>query len=250
MFNVTSGPNTGTQGAGLTGANGQFAFTYTGMGPTGTDSIQASIGTLASNLVFHTWTSSPLTSGSACNGTFNGTINENVTVRSGQECVLIGGTVNGNISQTGGTLTISHLTVKGNLQVQNGGTVSVGPNALIQGNLQIQNVPASAAASQICRATVQGNVQVQNTGGAVQIGSASAGCAGNIISGNLQVQNNAGATGVVGNIVSGNLQDQNNTAPTQVTDNTVTNILQCENNTSITGGGNTASLKQGQCSAF
>jgi len=50
--------------------------------------------------------------------------------------------------------------------------------------------------------------------------------------------------------VTGILQDQNNTAPTQVFNNSVGSILQCQNDTSITGGGNTARLKQGQCATF
>jgi hypothetical protein len=71
-----------------------------------------------------------------------------------------------------------------------------------------------------------------------------------VIGGNLQVQNNTAATNVTSNTVSGNLQDQNNTAPTQVFTNSIGNNLQCSNNTSITGGGNTARSKQGQCATF
>jgi hypothetical protein len=42
-----------------------------------------------------------------------------------------------------------------------------------------------------------------------------------------------------------------NTAATQVFGNKVSNTLQCQSNTaSITGGGNTAKQKQGQCAAF
>jgi hypothetical protein len=64
------------------------------------------------------------------------------------------------------------------------------------------------------------------------------------------VQNNTASTNVTGNTVTGNLQDQNNTAATQVFTNSVGSNLQCENNTSITGGGNTARTKQGQCATF
>jgi hypothetical protein len=35
-----------------------------------------------------------------------------------------------------------------------------------------------------------------------------------------------------------------------VFDNQVANNLQCQNNTSITGSGNTAEQKQGQCASF
>jgi hypothetical protein len=80
--------------------------------------------------------------------------------------------------------------------------------------------------------------------------SAQAGCAGNTIDGNLTIQYNTAATTVNGNTVTGNLQDQNNTAPTRVFTNTVAHNLLCQQNSSITGGGNTAAQKQGQCIAF
>lgn len=251
-FKVASGPNAGMTGGGTTGANGEVAFGYTGTGGTGTDTIEASIGTLASNVVTETWTSAPLPSGSACNGTYNGTFNGNLTIVKGQNCILVGGTVTGNINQTGGSLSIANFRVTGNVQVQGASTFLAGPNAVIDGNLAIQNVPAAAAQTQVCRSTVKGNVQVQDNGAVVEIGSASASCAGNTIGGNLSVQNNTGATMIVGNTVANNLQDQNNTAPTQVFSNTVTNNLQCQNNSSITGGGNTTTNGQkfGQCSAF
>lgn len=41
-FEVTSGPNAGTSGSGVTDANGEATFTYTGSGGPGTDSISGS----------------------------------------------------------------------------------------------------------------------------------------------------------------------------------------------------------------
>ena len=41
-FDVTSGPNNGKSGSGITDANGQTTYTYTGTGGVGTDTIQAS----------------------------------------------------------------------------------------------------------------------------------------------------------------------------------------------------------------
>jgi hypothetical protein len=55
---------------------------------------------------------------------------------------------------------------------------------------------------------------------------------------------------VNGNDVDGNLEDQNNTGPTQVFNNYAGKNLQCQQNSSITGGGNTAQSKLGQCAAF
>jgi hypothetical protein len=70
------------------------------------------------------------------------------------------------------------------------------------------------------------------------------------VGGNLTVQNNSASTIVNGNTVNGNLQVQDNTAPTQVFTNIVGANLQCQLNSSITGGGNTAQSKQGQCGVF
>jgi hypothetical protein len=55
---------------------------------------------------------------------------------------------------------------------------------------------------------------------------------------------------VVGNTVGGNLQDNNNTGATQVFNNLVDNNQQCQQDSEITGGGNTAKSKQGQCAAY
>jgi hypothetical protein len=82
----------------------------------------------------------------------------------------------------------------------------------------------------ICGANVHGNLQYHDARAGAFIGSSSAGCPGNTIGGNLQVNNN--------------------TAPMQVFSNAVGNDLQCGGNSSITGRGNTAKHKQGQCAAF
>jgi hypothetical protein len=249
-FSVTSGPNAGAKGGGVTGSNGQAVLKYIGNGGAGTDTIQATVSTLTSNLVQQQWIINSLPAGSSCNGTFNGTFNGNLTITAGQTCVLMG-TVNGNVTLTGGSLSISNGAVAGNLHVQGGGALSIGPRATVDGNLQIQNVPASAGPSQVCGATVKGNLSAQDNAAAVQIGSSSPGCQGNTISGNLQVQDNSGATTIYGNTVSGNVEDQSNTGATQVINNTVSGNLVCQGNTSITGSGNTANgQKQGQCAGF
>jgi len=279
-FTVTSGPNAGVVGGAITGGNGQAVFSYTGTHGTG-----------ASKAVQETWTLALLPSGSACNGTYNGTFAGDVTVRDGQTCVLVGGGVTGDIIQNGGSLTIGNFTVSGNVHVDGRGTFSIGPYTTIDGNLDDEGaVPrprfddlrnhaplgarpsiglsphpsnpaigrfcggtrcgAGTAPSQVCRATVKGNLWFRNNRTGVQIGSASPSCAGNAINGNLEVQDSTGFTAIFGNTVLGNLEDLNNAGPTQVFDNTVTNNLQCQDNRSITGGGNTAGLKEGQCAAF
>jgi hypothetical protein len=215
-------------------------------------------------------TAVPLNSGSDCNGVFDGTFKGNVTVSAGQTCTFVSGGITGNIIQYGGSLMISDLTVGGNVQVQGGGTFSIGPSAAIGGALQIYSIPAGTAQSQVCGTTVKGSLQFEDNRAAVLIGAAAPiSCAGNTIGGdltikdntasisavgntvryNLAVQNNAAATIVDGNTVSGELLDGSNTS-TQVFNNTVAQSLQCAKNSSITGGGNTAGRKQGQCVSF
>lgn len=55
VFRVLTGPNTGKTGTSTTGADGRTSFTYSDDGGAGTDTIQAFIGTLGSNVVTKTW---------------------------------------------------------------------------------------------------------------------------------------------------------------------------------------------------
>jgi hypothetical protein len=185
----------------------------------------------------------------ACNGTYNGTFVGNLNVSAGQTCMFVGGGVTGNITQTGGNLMLSGTTIGGNVQVQGGGTFSITGFARIVGNLQIQNLRASSAQNQVCGVSVSGNLTYQNNNAPIEIGAATM-CHGNTVGGDLQVGNNAEAVGIVGNIVTGNLQVQNDTGSSMVFSNNVAKNLQCAGNTTITGSGNTASQKQGQCAAF
>ena len=159
------------------------------------------------------------------------------------------GGVTGNITQTGGNLVLSGATVGGNVQVQSGGTFSLNSSTSIHGDLQIQNLPASAAQNQICSVNVGGNLQYQNSASPVEIGAATV-CPGNTVGGDLQVHNNTAAASIFNNTVIGNLQVQSNTASVMVSSNTVTKNLQCDGNTTITGNGNVAQQKQGQCATF
>ncbi|HLL78186.1 MAG TPA: hypothetical protein VKT25_01720, partial [Ktedonobacteraceae bacterium] len=143
-------------------------------------------------------------------------------------------------------------TVTGNLQISGPSSYSVGPNVTVVGNLQIQNIPIGSGTNQVCGTTVQhGNLTLTNSGVATQIGSTSNYvCPGNSVSGNLTVQSNPAQTSADSNSVGGNLVDQNNTGATSVFSNTIHSNLQCTGNSSITGGGNTAHAKTGQCAAF
>jgi phospholipase C len=170
-----------------------------------------------------------LSSGNACNGFFSGAFHGNVTVSDGQSCTIVNGTVDGSVQVKGGHLVLSGTTVRGNVEIHNGGTFSIDPMTTIVGNLEIHNLPASSAGNELCGVSVQQNLEVHNNDSAIQIGSSSPVCA-NTIGGDLDVHNNDGATAIVDNTVGGNLQ--------------------CHSNSSIVGGGNTASRKQGQCSSF
>jgi hypothetical protein len=55
VFKVLTGPNAGQTGSSDTDSNGQATFTYSDTGGAGTDTIQASIGTLTSNIVSKIW---------------------------------------------------------------------------------------------------------------------------------------------------------------------------------------------------
>jgi Bacterial Ig domain/Bacterial Ig-like domain (group 1) len=58
-FTILTGPNAGMTGTDVTDANGEATFTYTDAGPVpsyGTDRIQATIGSLSSNIVLMIWT--------------------------------------------------------------------------------------------------------------------------------------------------------------------------------------------------
>jgi MBG domain (YGX type) len=213
--------------------------------------------------------------GTSCNGAYTGTFNGNITVAAGEYCEIDGGTVNGNLTSNGGTVVLinakvtgnvqisgtssspgarQHVvcgsTVQSNLQFQNdtnpitiGGTTgsNCGPNT-IAGNLQLQNNSAAALIS-VGQTSVGKNLQVQNNPGTVTITSDTTGI-------NLQVTNDTGGVTVSTNKVGGDLQVQNDSPSTAVASNTVTGKLQCSGNAGISGSGNTAAQKQGQCAAF
>lgn len=185
----------------------------------------------------------------ACDGFFQTTFSGNLTVSKGEACVFEGGRVTGNIIQTGGTLVLTGTVVGGNVIIQGGGGFSLTSSAHVGGNLVIQNLPPSSDLNQLCGANIGGNLVYQNSATPVQIGAASL-CPGNTLGGNLQVQNATAAVGIFNNTVGGSLQVQNDASSTTVSDNKIRGILQCSNNTTITGTGNTAALKQGQCAGF
>jgi microsomal dipeptidase-like Zn-dependent dipeptidase len=241
--------------------------TATRFSPPGTYAITAAVGTLASaNYSFPTFNSGTLTidatatvppSGSACNGAYQGgTFTGNITVTPNQICEIDGGVVNGNVTSTGGVvLLLKGTTVTGSVNISGtatglDATVPIHVcGATVKGNLTIHtDSSAIKLGGPNCGATsVGGNLHVQSDSGAVKITSTST-------SGNLTVQGNTSTVLLSGNTVDKNLQVENNTDAaansTQVLNNHVSLTLLCSGNTSITGHGNTAKSKQGQCATF
>jgi hypothetical protein len=187
-------------------------------------------------------------SGANCNGVYNGTFTGNLSISNGQTCTFTGGSIignvtqnagtlvleygsgiNGNLTQSGGTLVLTNTTVRGNVQITGGGKFAIGASTIL-GNLEIGNLVAGPGQNSVCASHVQVNLRSHDNVAPVQIGSSTATCAGNFVGGDLQVNNN--------------------TAPTTVSNNRVANNLQCQNNAAITGGGNTAQQKQGECAGF
>ena len=210
-------------------------------------------------------------SSSSCDGTYAGTFNGNLNISSGQTCIFTGGGITGHVTQTGGELLLTNATIGGNVHVEGDSTFSIGPLTTIGGNLQIQNIAESTTTNTVCNTNVKGNVELDDVGSGVEIGSATpTTCGSNSVGGNLHAQSDTGATEIYGNSISGNLHVNNDSAETQVYNNsvgnnlvlegnggstqvfnnTVLNDLQCNTNSTITGGGNTAKTKHGQCKSF
>ena len=245
----------------------------------GTYPITVTQGTLAArNYTFKfvngtltvTYTGSVPSSSTACNGAYSGTFKGSLVVSPGQTCILLAGGTTGTVTDNGGNLVLQGATIGSGVTISSGGAFTIGPSTTINGNLTITSLPRSTTANQVCGSTITSSLVFQSNGAPVLIGSGTPSCAGNIIkgslqvtsnsaavtmdgnkvSGSVQVQSNSGATTIDGNTVGGSLQDQSNTGATQVFTNVIANALQCQSNTSITGGGNTAPTKQGQCAKF
>jgi hypothetical protein len=111
---------------------------------------------------------------------------------------------------------------------QGGAAFGIGPGTTINGNLSIVNV-AGAAASQICESSVGGIWRFQ--------------------------QFDPDCHRLTPDILfpeqlRKNVDIQGNRAAIAFNGNTVGNNLSCSNNAAISGSGNTADKKNGQCSGF
>ncbi len=184
-----------------------------------------------------------------CHGTFKGAFVGALAVSAGQTCIFQGGSVTGNITQTGGNLILNGTTVMGDVKLQGGGTFSFSGSTRISGSVSVQNLPVGLPRSQICGTVIGGNLLFQNNSSPVQIGAASL-CDGNSVGGNLEIHSNHGGVLIYRNLVTGNLVVENDTDSIMVFSNRVAKDLQCSGDSNIAGAGNTAQQKQGECAAF
>ena len=217
-------------------------------------------------------TNLPLTSGQSCNGIYNGTFDGEVTVSTGQNCMFAanckiegnvtvnGGSfvlacaVQGNVTENGGSLVLDpSASVGGNVQISQASVFTLGPSAAIGGNLQIQSLTAGLPQGTVCGTQVKGNLQVQNDASPVEVGgTATQGCPGNSVGGNLLVNSNTAAVRIDNNAVAGGLHVDNDSATTDVSGNSVGKNMECQSNSTVTHTAlNMVQGKgQGQCAEF
>jgi hypothetical protein len=169
-------------------------------------------------------------SGTTCNGNYTGTFKGSITVSAGQNCAFYFGGVTGSVTVVGGNFATTGSPITGNVLIQGAAGFSIGEGTRIGGNLTIQSVGSASTTNQICGTTVSGNVNVSSNAVPITIGSAAISCLGNSFGANVGITSN--------------------TAPLQLYENDVKKNLSCSSNTSITGGGNLASKKTGQCAGF
>jgi len=205
-------------------------------------------------------------------GLSNATIGGSIQITAGTYSIGLTTKINGNFTAqnipTGAAQNqLCGASVGGNLVFQSVGTAAtIGagtpacPGNSITGSVTLQSNKAAVA---LTGNTVKGSLTDQNNtasttlsgntvGGSLtdQSNSGASVLTLNSISGNLVDQTNSASSILSQNTVSGSLTDQSNTGPTQVSSNKVTGTLLCQANNTITGGGNTASKKQGQCASF
>ena len=168
-------------------------------------------------------------SGFQCNGAFNGTFHGDIEVAPDQNCMFVGGGIDGHVRVLGGDFALSNAVVRGNVEIQGFSQFSIGPNVTIGGNLIIQNVTGQAA-SELCGSTVSGALLVERNAIPIDIGSADGSCPGNTVGRELIIQGNSAQIDIFRNHIVG--------------------PLLCSNGQLISGGGNTAQDKTGNCTSF
>ena len=196
-----------------------------------------------------------LSAGNACDGTFSGSFTGDINISDGQNCTLVNGNITGNIQQHGGSLTLTGTTVDGSVNVHGHSAFSSSALSTILGDLIVNgegdNTVVNPSSNQVCGTIVAGNLHVLGYAIALQIGSNDDTiCAGNLVGGDLNVNGNKAPISVLNNVVAGDFHATGNRGTTAIFSDIVTGSLQCQANASLTGGGNNAQQKLGQCLQF
>jgi hypothetical protein len=190
--------------------------------------------------------------GTACTGTLGAvTVDDNLVVPAGAQCVLKGTHVTGNVTVQAGAdpgqgLTVNtNATIDGNVMTQTGRSTSV-QDSTIGGNYKCNQ----CFYADLNGSTVGGNFQDNGLMDGIFASN-------NTIGGNVEIHTSLGGGPAVGfsldsNSVGGNFQFSNNSGgPIDISANTIKGNLLCQGNTpDPTGSGNAAKMKQGQCSGL
>lgn len=134
-----------------------------------------------------------------CDGTIGAdAIDVDVVIRKGRSCRLQGTRVDGNVKVgSGARLLASGVSVEGNVQAENVGSVAVTANSEIGGNLQAKQ----GDAVQVQATRVDGDIQLFDNRGKLHVRN-------NTVGGNLQCKSNRLAPTGGGNRVEGDKEDQ------------------------------------------
>jgi hypothetical protein len=181
-----------------------------------------------------------------------GTINGNVIVPAGVDCV-IDATVVGNVDALPGalSLTLFGAVVLGNIDAEDVvGRVLV-RNVIASGNVEISGPGGPESQAVVCGLRSGGNLNIQKISLVTAIGPTElGGCliGGNNIGGDVTVRRNTGSLVIAFSTVTGSLSVLENTGNTSVGGNSIGGTLKCEDNMpSFALGGNVATKKKGQC---
>lgn len=151
-----------------------------------------------------------------------------------------------------GRLVVGHSKVDGAIVGTDATSIVLDSSSIGQG---VRSIGSTFGTFQVCDSTISGGLVdsgVTDKFNTTTIGDPSVDCKGNTIKGRLTLSGNRGPAVVKDNLVGSiSVTDNSSTTPTVVAGNTIKNSLECSGNAvGPTGGGNTASVKTGQCAGL
>jgi hypothetical protein len=193
-----------------------------------------------------------------CSGAFTGTTHGNLVVASGDFCIILGATIEGNVLVSPGAIGFhSHgSTIDGSV-------LSPGPivfdvrvlDSTVGHDVLVAQMRAGTAGG-ICRSTIGDNVILESNAGFMNVGSGFPfdvcpfPTSGNHIGGNLIVDENSGGNTILNNTVDGNVLVNDNTSFEDILDNRIGHTLACNDNIPPpSSAANTAGNFVGQCTS-